>query len=62
MVTRVGAPKKDNTKEMIDRKEAEVLRRGFLFACTSGTEAECLDRMLLAPEKSYGPICSRLEV
>jgi len=60
MVTRIGAPKKDNTKEMIDRKKAEVLTRGFLFACTSDTEAECLDRMLFATEKSYGPIVIRI--
>ncbi len=60
IVTRVGAPKKDNTKEMIDRKKAEVLTRGFLFACTSDTEAECFDRMLFATEKSYGPIVIRI--
>ena len=60
MVTRIGTPKKDNTKEMIDRKKTEVLTRGFLFACTSDTEAECLDRMLFATEKSYGPIVIRI--
>lgn len=60
MVTRIGAPKKDNTKEMIDGKKAEVLTRGFLFACTRATEEECFNRMLFATEKAYGPIVSRV--
>ena len=38
----------------------ERLIRGFVFACTQATEAQCLDRHLLATEKTYGPVVIRV--
>jgi DNA modification methylase len=34
--------------------------RGFLFACTSKTEAECFDRQLFGTGTAYGPIVIRV--
>lgn len=34
--------------------------RGFLFACTSKSEAECLDQLVFATEKFYGPVVIRI--
>lgn len=34
--------------------------RGFVFACTEATEAECLNGLLFATEKTYGPIVIRI--
>jgi len=36
------------------------LIRGFLFACTERTEAECLERSLFGTDKVYGPIAIRV--
>lgn len=38
----------------------EKLTRGFIFACTKKTEAECFDRLLFGTEKVYGPIVIRV--
>jgi len=38
----------------------EQLIRGFLFACTKKTEAECFERNLLGTGKAYGPIVIRI--
>jgi DNA modification methylase len=38
----------------------EKLIRGFIFACTKKTEAECFDRLLFGTEKVYGPIVIRV--
>lgn len=34
--------------------------RGFLFACTNKSEAECLNKYLFATDKMYGPIVIRI--
>ena len=38
----------------------ERLIRGFLFACTNKSEAECLDELVFATEKFYGPVVIRI--
>ena len=38
----------------------DKLIRGFIFACTDKTEAECLDSLLFASEQMYGPIVMRI--
>lgn len=38
----------------------EKLIRGFLFACTNKSEAECLDKLVFASEKFYGPVVIRI--
>ena len=38
----------------------ELPIRGFLFACTRKTEAECLERQLFGTGKAYGPIVIRV--
>lgn len=40
--------------------KSEQLVRGFLFACTNKSEAECLKGLLFATEKSYGPVVIRI--
>lgn len=40
--------------------EADQLIRGFLFACTDKSESECLDRLLFATGKLYGPVVIRV--
>lgn len=40
--------------------DSEQPIRGFLFACTQKTEAECLEGLLFATEKFYGPIVIRI--
>ena len=47
-------------KEITGKAEEEVLKRGFLFACTDKSEGECLDRLLFAAGKSYGPVVIRI--
>ena len=47
-------------KEIKSRDEGEVLKRSFLFVCTNKSEGECLDRLLFATEKSYGPVVLRI--
>lgn len=34
--------------------------RGFIFACTNKSEHECLDKLLFATDKLYGPIVIRI--
>jgi len=38
----------------------EKLIRGFLFACTNKSEAECLGELVFATEKFYGPVVIRI--
>ena len=38
----------------------ERLLRGFLFACTNKSEAECLGELVFATEKFYGPVVIRI--
>jgi len=40
--------------------EEEQLIRGFIFACTKKTEAECLHRLLFGTDRVYGPIVIRI--
>ena len=40
--------------------DSEQLIRGFIFACTEKTEAECLKGLLFATEKFYGPVVIRI--
>jgi len=47
-------------KEIIGKGEEEVLKRGFLFTCTDKSEGECLDRLLFATGKIYGPVVFRV--
>lgn len=49
---------KGDTIQRTNCKEALV--RGFIFACTKGTEAECFERLLFGTEKQYGPIVIRI--
>ena len=34
--------------------------RGFLFACTNQSEEECLNKLLFATGRSYGPVVIRI--
>ncbi len=45
---------------LTQNSETVVLRRGFLFACTNTSEAECLNGPLFATEKAYGPVVIRI--
>lgn len=56
----ISTTKVDNKKEMKSCSEEEVLKRGFLFACTNKSESECLERLLFATEKFYGPVVIRI--
>jgi DNA modification methylase len=47
-------------KELIKQDEATLLKRGFLFACTNKSEAECLNGPIFATEKVYGPEVIRI--
>jgi DNA modification methylase len=38
----------------------EQLIRGFIFACTQKTEAECFNRLLFGTDRVYGPIVIRI--
>jgi len=38
----------------------EQLIRGFIFACTKKTEAECFEKLLFGTERVYGPIVIRI--
>ncbi|MBW1717736.1 MAG: DNA methylase [Deltaproteobacteria bacterium] len=44
---------------MEDKPKSDLIR-GFLFACTEKSEAECLERSLFATEKIYGPVVIRI--
>lgn len=41
-------------------KQKPQLCRGFLFACTNKTEAECFDRSLFGADKVYAPLVIRI--
>jgi len=51
--------KTEETRTIRNNKE-DILKRGFLFACTKDTEDECFKRMIFATEKTYGPIVIRI--
>jgi len=53
-------PQVDIRKEIIGKDKEDVLKRGFLFACTDKSEGECLDRLLFATGKLYGPVVIRV--
>ncbi len=54
-MTQVGIREKT-----IGKDEDRALKRGFLFACTDKSEAECLDRLLFATGKIYAPVVIRI--
>jgi len=56
----MSTPQLRITKETIDKGEEGVLKRGFLFACTDKSERECLDRLLFATGRTYGPVVIRI--
>jgi len=43
-----------------ENQQNEQLIRGFIFACTQKTEAECLSRFLFGTSRVYGPIVIRI--
>jgi DNA modification methylase len=43
-----------------ENPQEEQLIRGFIFACTRKTEAECLSRLLFGTDRVYGPIVIRI--
>ena len=45
---------------MMKKTNEDQLIRGFIFACTKKTEAECFERLLFGTEKVYGPIVIRI--
>jgi hypothetical protein len=47
-------------KEIITKGEEDVLKRGFLFACTDESERACLERRLFATWRLYGPVAIRI--
>jgi DNA modification methylase len=47
-------------KVMQKNTQEELLIRGFIFACTQKTEAECFKRFLFGTDKVYGPIVIRI--
>lgn len=49
-----------NQKELIKNSETMLLKRGFLFACTNKSEAECLNNLIFGTEKTYGPLVIRI--
>jgi DNA modification methylase len=50
----------ENTVEIADVGDKQLVIRGFLFACTKNTEEECFSKMTFATEKVYGPIVIRI--
>jgi len=56
----MSMPQVDIRKEIIGKDKEEVLKRGFLFACTDKSEGECLDRLFFATGKLYGPVVIRV--
>lgn len=56
----MSMPQVDIRKEITGKGEEGVLKRGFLFACTDKSESECLDRLLFATGKIYGPVVIRI--
>ncbi|MFC2010141.1 DNA methyltransferase [Chloroflexota bacterium] len=47
-------------QELIKNSETMLLKRGFLFACTNKSKAECLNNLIFATEKAYGPVVIRI--
>jgi len=47
-------------KKSIVPTKADQLTRGFLFACTNKSEAECLSELVFATAKLYGPVVIRI--
>jgi DNA modification methylase len=47
-------------KGMQKYAQEEQLIRGFIFACTQKTEAECLNKFLFGTDRVYGPIVIRI--
>jgi DNA modification methylase len=47
-------------KIMQNNAQEEQLIRGFIFASTQKTEAECLNRLLFETDRVYGPIVIRI--
>jgi len=47
-------------KHVQETLQEEQLIRGFVFACTKETEAECLSRLLFGTDRVYGPIVIRI--
>jgi DNA modification methylase len=43
-----------------ENRQEEPIIRGFIFACTRKTEAECLNRFLFGTSRVYGPIVIRI--
>jgi hypothetical protein len=48
-------------REPIGNNETMHLKRGFLFACTNKSQAECLNNLVFATEKAYGPVVIRIK-
>lgn len=44
----------------MQKRDKKQLIRGFLFACTRKTEAECFERLLFGADKVYAPIVIRV--
>lgn len=47
-------------KGLVQKSKRGLLVRGFLFACTNKSENECLDKLIFATEKFYGPVVIRV--
>lgn len=47
-------------KSVIREKPEGQLIRGFIFACTKKSEAECFRRLLFGTDKVYAPIVIRV--
>ncbi len=45
---------------MKEMQKKEQLIRGFIFACTRKTEAECFERLVFGASNAYGPIVIRV--
>ena len=52
--------KSDSYVIPMNRADMDKLVRGFIFACTASTEAECVNKLLFATEIVYGPIAIRI--
>ena len=46
--------------EPSEQTGSDQLIRGFIFACTEKSEAECFNRLLFATERFYGPVVIRI--
>lgn len=51
---------KSSQEYMIKETSKGELIRGFIFACTEKTEAECFERLLFGTDRVYGPIVIRI--